>query len=152
MAIGTVTKYNQFLDVIMGTDNRQWDDVSAGSGMFVLVTNGYTPAATHTTAADLGVNVITSGDGAPINVASAAVNNSTGTTWLTSANASFGSPVTIIAKYLICVQPVVAGTYASTAKLLWYLDLDTTSSSTSVSSTNSEFSVNVSANGWVSIA
>jgi hypothetical protein len=38
MAIGTVTKYNQFLDIIMGTDNRQWDDVSAGSDMFVLAT------------------------------------------------------------------------------------------------------------------
>lgn len=152
MAVGTVTKYNQLLDVLMGDADRQWDDATAGSLMFVLVENGYTPDATHTTANDLGANVITAGDGAPINVGTPAVNNSTGTTWLDSADAAFGNPVTITAKYLVCIQPATAATYATTAKLLWYVDLDTTSTSTSLSSTNSEFTVSAPANGWISIA
>jgi hypothetical protein len=151
MAVGTVTKYNQFLDVIMGTADRQWDDGTAGSCMFVLVTSGYTPVATHTTAADLGANVITSGNGAPINVPSPAVNNTSGVTWLNSSNAAFGNPVTITAKYLVCIQPVTAATYATTAKLLWYVDLNTAGSGSSVSSTADVFTVNTPASGWISI-
>jgi hypothetical protein len=150
MALGTVDNYNQMLDVLMSDVNRNWDDATAGSNMFVLATSAYTPVATHTTGADLGANVITSGDGAPINVPSPAVNQLVAATWLTSGNADFGSTVTITAKWLICVQPVTAGTYASTAKLLWYVDLNV-GSGLSLSSTASEYRILVPTNGWLDI-
>lgn len=151
MAVGAVTKYNQLESVIFGTSGRQWDDTTTGSMMFCLVTNGYTPSAAHTTTTDLSTNVITTGDGSPIVLASPTLNNTTtaGRTYYDSADASFGSAVTITAKYLVCVQPVTANTFsATTSKLLFYVDLDTTSSSTSFSSTGSNFTVYAPANGW----
>jgi hypothetical protein len=150
MALGTVENYNQMVDVLMSDANRNWDDATAGSNMFVLVTASYTPATTHTTGADLGANVITTGDGSPINVPSPAVNQLVAATWLNSGAADFGSAVTITAKYLICVQPVTAGTYASTAKLLWYVDLNV-GAGLSLSSTAAEFRILVPANGWLDI-
>lgn len=106
MAVGAVTKYNQFLDVIMGAADRQWDDATTGSAMFILATNAYTPVATHTTAANLS-GVIASGDGGPVNVSSPAINNSSGTTWINSGNADFGTPITVTAKYLICRRQAI---------------------------------------------
>jgi hypothetical protein len=149
MAVGAVTKYTHLWDVLLGEANRQWDDATTGNIMFGLVTNGYTPSAAHTTAGDLSTNIITTGDGVPVNAASTAVNVSAGYTWITSGDAVFGDPVSITAKYLVCMQPVVAGTYASTAKLLWYVDLDDTSGSTSITSTASEFTVHTPTNGWI---
>ena len=61
-------------------------------------------------------------------------------TW-DSGDVSFGSAVTITAKYAVIVKGT-AGSLASTDKLVGYVDLDTTSGSTTVSSTNGTFSVN----------
>ena len=151
MAVGSVTKYTQIFDLMLGDAFRQWDNATAGNIMFGLVTNGYTPSAAHTTAGDLSTNIITVGDGLPIAATSLAVNVNAGVTWMTSADAAFGNPVSITAKYLVCMQPVTAGTYASTAKLLWYVDLDNSSGSASITSTASEFTVHVPTNGWISI-
>jgi len=151
MAVGAVTRYTQIFDILLGNANRQWDNAAAGNIMFGLVTNGYTPSAAHTTAGDLYTNIITGGDGSPINATTTPVNVNAGVTWLTSGAAAFGNPVSITAKYLVCMQPVAAGTYASTAKLLWYVDLDTTSGSSSISSTASEFTVNTPTNGWLNL-
>ncbi len=155
MAIGTVTKYNQWEDITGGAANRQWDDATAGNIMFVLAKASYTPSAAHTTVANIGiadVDYIATGDGAPIAATTLDVDATTtpGTTYYDSDAANFGANVTISAKYLIAVQPVTAGTFASTAKLLWYVDLDTTSTSSEVSSTASTFSVDASVNGWLS--
>jgi hypothetical protein len=151
MAIGTVTKYNGFEKQIAADANRQWDDATAGNIMFCLCGNGYTPAATHTTTANL-TDLITSGDGAPIAASSLAIDNTTtpGSTYFDSADVNFGSTVTITAKYLIAVMPVTAGTFdASTGKLLFYVDLDTASSSAEVSSVASDFVIYTPANGWI---
>lgn len=151
MAVGTVTKYNGFEKQIGADANRQWDDATAGNIMFCLAGNGYTPAATHSTTADLA-DVITTGDGAPIAATGLAIDNTTtpGSTYYDSADANFGASVTITAKYLIAVMPVTAGTFdAATSKLLFYVDLDTTSSSTEVSSTASDFIVYAPTNGWI---
>jgi hypothetical protein len=80
-----------------------------------------------------------------------AIDNTTtaGTTYYDSADANFGATVTITAKYLIAVQPVTAGTFsATTSKLLFYVDLDTSSGTAEVSSVASEFVIIAPANGW----
>jgi len=150
MAVGTVTKYNSLEKTIFGTANRQWDDATAGNIMFCLCGNTYTPAASHGTTASLS-GLITAGNGAPIAATSLLLDNTTtpGVTYYSSAAADFGSAVTITAKYLVCVQPVTANTFsATTSVLLWYVDLDITSSSTTVSSTASAFKVVMPTNGW----
>jgi len=143
-------KYNQLEKQIGDTANRQWNDAAAGNIMWCLCGNGYTPSATHTTTTNLA-DLIASGDGAPMNATGLAIDNATtpGTTYYDSADANFGSTVTITAKYLIAVQPITAGTFsATTSKLLFYVDLDTSSSSAEVSSTASEFIIIAPTNGW----
>lgn len=152
MALGTVTKYNQFEKLIGDTANRQWNDATAGNIMFCLAHAAYTPAATHTTTTDLGANVITAGDGAPIAATALAIDDTTtpGTTYYDSADANFGAAVTVSAKWLIAVQPVTANTFsATTSKLLWYVDLNNTSGSTEASSTASDFIVYAPTGGWL---
>ena len=116
--------------------------------MFCLCTSSYTPAATHTTTTDLA-GTITSGDGAPIAATGLAIDNTTtaGTTYYDSADANFGSAVTITAKYLIAEQPVSANTFsATTSKLLWYINLDTGGGS--IASVASDFVIIAPTNGW----
>ena len=151
MAISSVIKYDEFEKVLLDDANRGWDNGTAGSCMFILADNTYTPATTHSTTTSL-TGVITAGDGAPINVASPAIDAATtaGTTYLDSNDADFGSSVTITAKYLICIQPTAASTYsATTSKLLWYVDLDDTNSTTSMTRTASDFIITAPVNGWV---
>jgi len=152
MAVGIVTKYNTLESVLFSASGRQWDDATVGSNMFILATSLYNPVASvHTTTADLGTTIITVGDGSPINVLNPLLDHTTvpGSTLFKSDSANFGAAVTITAKYLICVQPVVAGTFSGTTdKLLWYVDLDTTTTNSEKSSTAAEFLVNAPANGW----
>jgi len=153
MAIGVVTKYNGLETTLFGTAGRQWDDATAGSNMFILADNTYIPSATHSTTSQL-LGVITTGAGAPIAVPAPVLDSASvvGTTSFASGAANFGANVTITAKFLICVQPVTANTFLGTTdKLLWYVDLDTTNTTTSQSSTNSNFIINQPANGWYSI-
>jgi hypothetical protein len=150
MALGTVTKYNTLEATLFGTANRQWNDATAGNIMFCLCGKDYTPAATHSTTTSLA-GLIASGDGAPQAATDLAIDATTtaGTTYYDSADANFGSAVTITAKWLICVQPTTANTFsATTSKLLFYVDLDTTSAATEVSSTASDFLVYAPTYGW----
>ena len=153
MAVGTVTKYNQLESVLFSSAGNPWDDATPGNIMFVLAKYTYTPAATHTTMADVGtsgVDWIASGDGAPMNATTLALDDTTtpGTTYYASDDADFGTSVTITAKWLLAVQPVSAGTAASTSKLLWYVDLNDTSSTASASATATSFNVAMPTNGW----
>lgn len=151
MALGPVTKYNQLESVAFASAGRQWDDATAGSNMFCLASQAYTPSATHTTTTNVGAALITAGDGSPINLATPVLNQTTtpGTTYYNSDPANFGATVTITAKYLICVQPVTAATFsATTSKVLWYVDLNTASSTATVSSTLAQFKVDPAVNGW----
>jgi hypothetical protein len=150
MALGTVTKYNSLEKTLFDTANRQWNDATAGNIMFCLCGNGYTPAATHDETADLA-DLITAGDGAPIAATGLAIDNTTtaGTTYYDADAANFGAAVTVSAKWLICVQPVTANTFsATTSKLLFYVDLNTSSGSAEASSTASDFRIDPPANGW----
>lgn len=151
MAIGTVTKYNQLESVLFAESGRQWDSASAGSAMFCLAGAAYTPSATHTTTANVGAALITSGDGAPINVANPTIDPATvpGTTYYDSDPADFGSPLTVDFKYLICVQPVTPGTFsATTSKLLWYVDMNTVNAAAVVSAVSGQVKIFPATNGW----
>lgn len=151
MAIGSVVKFNKMQSNLMKAAGRQWDDAAGGNVMFVLASATYVPAAANATLADVGANYITTGNGAPINATTVALDDVTtpDSVYLDSDAADFGAAVTVTAKYLIAVQPVAAGTIAATSKLLWYVDLDTTSTSSEVSSTSAVFKINPPANGWV---
>ena len=152
MPVGAVTKYNQLEKRLFDTDSRQWNDSAPGSIMFCLVSNGYTPSATHSTTADLGANLLTTGDGAARIAATGLTVDSTttpGTTYYGSNDITWGSSVTITAKYLVCVQPVTANTFnAATSRLLFYVDLNDTSGTTTVTATAEPFSVLAPTNGW----
>jgi hypothetical protein len=151
MAVGTIVKYNGFEKNIGADAQRQWDDGSVGNIMFLLATVGYTPSAAHSTVADLGANYISSGDGAPINAGSPTIDNTSfaGSTYYSTLDANFGATVTITAKYLVAVMPVTAGTMASTAKLLFYVDLNTATTGSTVSSTAASFIVFRPTSGWL---
>jgi len=153
MAIGVVIKYNQLESALMKAAGRQWDDATVGSNMFILADNTYTPAAIHTTTTQV-TGIIAAGAGAPIPVASPAIDGTSapGSTSFKSASANFGSAVSVTAKYLICIQPVTPGTFTGTNdKLLWYVDLDTSTTTASQSSTNAAFIINQPAAGWYDI-
>jgi len=148
MAVGKVTKYNQFESILFGTSYRQWDDATTGSVMWLLAKETYTPSLTHTTVANIGtagVDYITIGsDGEPMAIAGRTIDATTtpGTTYFKSSDANFGAAVSIVAKYLIAIHPVSANVFASTAKLLFYIDLDTSTTSSVVQSSSSAFVVN----------
>lgn len=152
MAIGKALPYDQFGGLLVRAANPQWDDPQAGAYMFALATSSYAPAFAHTTAADLGVAVITTGDGAPIAATNRTVQDVLGKAYIRSNPANFGTTVTITAKYLLCLMPVTSNTYTTTAKLCWYVDLDDTSTNASLVVTASSFEVSQSTNGWISIA
>lgn len=157
MAVGKVTKYNQMESIIFSASYRAWDHADTGSVMFMLAKEGYTPSATHTTVADIGtagVHYINVGShGEPIAVASRTIDVSTtpGTAYFKSADADFGSNKTLSAKYLIAIHPVTANVFASTAKLLWYCDLNDASTSSVVQSVASDFIVNMPTYWWKTI-
>jgi len=155
MAIGPVTSFNGLLKLITDASNRDWNDASAGNIMFCLATSAYTPSATHSTTADIASGLITSGDGAPIAATALVIDDTAtpGTSSYSSADASFGSNLSITAKYFIAVMPVTAGTFsATTSKLLFYVDLNTSGGSSQGSSVNSEFVVYKPAAGWFNIS
>lgn len=153
MAIGQVTKYNNFQSNVMKSAERQWDDGVAGNVMFILATAAYTPLATHSTVNDLGANYISAGDGAPINATALDLDDTTtpGTVHFDSAAADYGTTVTVTAKYLIAIQPATPGSISTADELLFYVDLNTDSGAAVASSTDSIFKINPPANGWVSI-
>lgn len=146
MAVGQVTKYNQLETILFGTGNRPWNDATVGSCMFMLAKATYTPSAAHLTVADIGtagVHYISAGDGSPIAVGAPTLDKTTnvGQTLFKSSDANFGASVSCSGKYLICVQPITANVFASTAKLLWYVDLNTSTASSEVQSAASEFKI-----------
>lgn len=159
MAAGTVQLYNIAYQNLLGDTETQWD--AAGSTYYwYLVTSSYVPADTHTTTNDLGAN-IKAGDGAPIVSTNRVLDDTTtaGTMFFQAgANSSAGvvsfttatTPGTITGvKYLVCTQPVSAGSPNSTSdRLIFYVNLNTATASATVTATNGEFTVNMPTNGW----
>ncbi len=153
MAISKVTAYNQMLGVLLGDPTKQWNDSVVGAFMVVVCDNTYSPNPGHTTSFDLA-GVITVGDGAPVNLTGRSLDSATtpAETLFKSNNIDFGSAVTLTGKYIVLVQPAVAGVFdGSNDKLIWYFDLDDSSSSAQIDVVADEFIYTMPSNGWMSI-
>lgn len=147
MALGNVVSYNQFPGILVRDAEPQWDDAVVGTFMWGLVTASYVPSGNHTTAADLGANIITAGGGAPVNVTGRTVVDILPDSYLQANNADFGT-ITVTSKYLVCFRPITPGVYAATAKLCFYVDLNV-GAGLSLSVTATPFIINQPTNGWI---
>ena len=140
MAAGNFTVYNfpkkHFFDGTM-----DWD---TDSHYLHLLKSAYTPALTHDKWNDVSAQEVTDGDYAAQAMASEAVNGGTATATavVDAANVSFGTNVTITARY--AVVRVGTATPGTGDNLVGYVELDT---ATDVSSTNGDFQVQWNANG-----
>lgn len=130
-------------------------DLSSTTNIFcVLVAAAYTPVVnTHATYADISGNEVT---GTPYVAGGAVIPSDTDTaasgtvTW-TSGAVSWAAS-TITAKYAVLVYRASAGSASSTDKLICYVDLNTTSGSTTVSTTNGTFTITQNASGILTLA
>ena len=136
MAAGNFTFYNNGkLKSLDGGIDADTDTL-----VMVLLASGYTPdTAAHTTYADISGSEIGDADYSPQVISNAAFSESGGTVTFDSDDVSFGSSVSIEAKYAVVVRRDGAS-LASGDLLLGYVDLNTGGGT--VSSTNSTFSVN----------
>lgn len=145
MAAGNFTLYNfpkkWFFDGTMDWDTNTF--------YLHLLQSGYTPAATHDTWSDVSAQEVTDGDYAAQAIGTKAVNGGTGTATADcdAGDVSFGTNVTITARYAVVRQGTA--TPGTADKLVGYVELDT---ATDVSSTNGDFAVNWNANGLWTIA
>jgi len=136
MSAGNFTLYdNAKLLLLNGGLNMASDAIAA-----VLLTSAYTSSAAHATWADVSADEVAGGgDYTQKAVSGQAVSETSGTVTADTADISFGSAVTITAKYLVLVKGT-AGSITSTDKLIGYCDLN--AGGGSVSSTAGAFSVN----------
>lgn len=135
MSAGNFTLYdNAKLLLLNGGLNMASDTLAA-----VLLTSSYTPSAAHSTFADVSTDEVADADYDQQAVAGESVTGSGGTVTVDTGDISFGSAVTITAKYLVLVKGT-AGALTGTEKLIGYCDLN--SGGGSVSSTAAGFSVN----------
>lgn len=138
MAAGSFTFYNSGkLNSLNGSIDADTDTL-----VMVLLGSGYSPdVAAHTTYADISGSEIGDADYSPQVISGAAFSESAGTVNFDSDDVSFGTSVSITAKYAAVVRRDGAS-LASGDLLLGYVDLNTDSGTATVSSTNSDFSVN----------
>ncbi len=135
MAAGSWTFYNDFKEHLAKADV----DCNSDTFKCLLTTSSYTPAATHSTISDI-TNECADSDYSRQTLASVTVTETGGTVTFDSDDISFGSSVSITAKYAV----IFDDTHASDA-LMCYVDLDTGGGS--VSSTNSTFQITINASG-----
>lgn len=146
MAVGETQVYDEAVEFLMEDANGQWD--SASDYAFILLDTTHTPDDADNDYQDVSGDECSDGDYAPIACGTRAVNRATGTSYLDSADADFGDPVTIAARYLVCLQGTF-GSLQTTDKLMFYVDL---TGSGNASSTTSAFQVQAPTNGWLSFA
>ena len=136
MAAGSWTFYNDFKERFAKADI----DLNGDTFKCAMTTSSYTPnVATQSDLGDIS-NEVTDGDYARQTLASVTVTETGGTVTVDAADISFGSSVSITAKYAI----IYDDTHASDA-LVAYVDLDTGGGS--VSSTSSTFQIAINAAG-----
>jgi len=135
MAAGNFTLYdNAKLLLLNGGLNMSSATITA-----VLLGAGYTPSAAHDTWSDASAQEIADSGYAEQAVSGQTVTLASGTVTVDSGDISFGTNVTLTAKYLALVLGT-AGSLAGTDKLIGYCDLNTGGGT--VSSTAGAFSVN----------
>ena len=140
MAAGSWVIYNDGKERIINGDIDLNDDTLKCK----LLTTSYTPAATHSTVSNL-TNEVTDSDYSVQTITGAAVTETGGTVKFDCNDISFGSSVTITAKYAV----LYSDTHASDA-LICYVDLNTGGGS--VASTAGSFSIVINASGVFTVA
>lgn len=140
MAVGNFTLYNTGKEALL-TDNANQITWATDTIVAVLLGSGYTPAATHSTWADLSAQHVTGTNYAPVALTDKTSTRTGGTILWDCDDINFGGNVTVTAKYVAIVKRV-GGSLTGTDQVIGYCDLDNTSGSTTVSSTNSTFQVN----------
>jgi hypothetical protein len=140
MSVGNYTLYNTGKEALL-TDNANQITWATDTIVAVLLGNGYTPAATHSTYADISAHVIADAGYAPVVLTGKTSVNTAGTILWDCADISFGTNVSLTAKYVVFVKRA-GGSLTGTDQLIGYCNLNTTSGTATVSSTNSVFAVN----------
>lgn len=140
MAVGNFTLYNTGKEALL-TDNANQITWATDTIVAVLLGSGYTPAATHSTWADLSAQHVTGTNYAPVALTGKTSTRTGGTILWDCDDINFGSNVTVTAKYVAIVKRV-GGSLTGTDQVIGYCDLDNASGSATVSSTNSTFQVN----------
>lgn len=148
MAVGNFTLYNTGKEALL-TDNVNQIAWATDTIVAVLLGAGYTPAATHSTWADVSAQHVTGTNYAPVLLANKTSVNNSGTILWDCDDIDFGNNVTVTGKYVAIVKRV-GGSLASTDQLIGYCDLENATTSSTVSSTNSVFKVNTT-NGLFSV-
>lgn len=140
MPVGQFTLTNTGKESLT-TDNTNQVDWANDTIVAVLLGNGYTPSLSHTTFADISSHQISDAGYAPVVLTGKASTLTSGKVLWDCADISFGTNVSITAKYVAFVKRAGASLVASD-RYLGYVDLDTASTSATVSSVNSNFAVN----------
>lgn len=148
MAVGNFTLYNTGKEALL-TDNANQITWATDTIVAVLLGAGYTPAATHSTWADVSAQHVTGTNYAPVALANKTSVNTSGTILWDCDDIDFGSNVTVTGKYVAIVKRA-GGSLTSTDQLIGYCDLENATTSSTVSSTNSVFKVNTT-NGLFSV-
>ena len=146
MAAGQFTLTNKAIQDIGNTIDWVADGIAA-----VLVDVAHTPAITELVYSDISTdetNSVTYPDYAQLALTSKSLGKATATeVQYTSDAASFGTTVTIEARYVYFVKGTAGALVAGDA-LVGYCDFDTTLGAENAKSSNSVFSIGPSAEGW----
>ena len=137
MSAGNYTFYNNFRDALAKADV----DLNTNTFKALLLTSAYTPnVATQSVLADITTNEVTDSDYARITLANVTVTQSGAVITIDSDDLSYGTNVTITAKYVAIYDDTSASD-----TLVVFADLDTGGGS--VSSTSSTFQITNNASG-----
>lgn len=136
-----ITLYNNgLLRHVNGTYNWASNDFTA-----VLLTDAYTPSASHNTFADISATEVTDEDYTRQAIGSKTLTLVSNEAFADSAAISYGTEVTIAAKYVAFVAGTPVG-ITSGSTLLGYADLN--AGGGELASTNSIFRLTPDASGW----
>lgn len=145
MAAGSFTLYDSAKkDILDGTVDLDTDTIKA-----ILVTSSYTPSAAHDTYSDVSATECADGDYTAQTLTGTAFTLSAGTVKYDAGDVTYGTAVSITAKYMILVKQA-GGSLVAGDKLVGYVDLD--SGGGSVTSTSSDYIVRFNANGIFTMA
>lgn len=140
MSVGTFTLFNSGKEALLADKANQinWETDAI---VAVLLNASYTPNAAHTIFSDVSSTQISDAGYAPVVLSNKTVVRTNGTILWDCDDINFGSNVSITAKRIVLIKRAGASLVASD-QLIGHCDLNTTSNSATVSSTNSNFVVN----------
>ena len=151
MAVGTTQLFDDAMQNFQDGTTTTWVGASPGYYAELYLQAGADPTDSWATRTNITHTVCSDGDYAAKDVASRTIAGTAPQCEFKSNIINFGATVTITAKYLIVLEGDEASPQ-STDELVFWVDLDTTSTTSQVSSTSAAFTVDDSANGWFYIS